>query len=477
MTISFVSCGGFGLRSRRRGGLRTVQRPWTTMTAVPREGEKLGASSVAEVDREDDVIVIGSGMGGLVTATQLAAKGLKVRVLEKYLIPGGSAGYFERKGYTFDVGASMIFGLGDKGYTNLLTRAVAAVGKKVDSIPDPTTVTYYLPDGLTVSVDRDYRKFLEELARKFPDSADGLQKFYDTCWDVFKCLNEMELLSLEEPRYLLRVFAQKPLNCLKLLRYMFFNASDVVRKYVKDPIALKFVDVECFLISVAGADRTPLINTGMVFADRHYGGANYPVGGVGKISAALVDGLTEKDGVIEYGARVKEILIEDGVAVGVKLADGRELRAKSVISNATRWDTFNSLVSTDNVPPIEKKFLDKYKKTASFISLHVGVRKDAMPADLECHMIILEDFAKMEMAVNGEGTLFVSVPTVLDSSLAPEGFHIFHVFTASDIDEWRNLSPNDYDAKKQAIANSVLERIERAVAPGLRDAVSCTFVA
>ena len=74
--------------------------------------------------RNFDAIVIGSGIGGLVTASQLTAKGAKVLVLEKYIIPGGSGGSFKRRGYTFDVGASMIFGFGDKGYTNLLTRAL-----------------------------------------------------------------------------------------------------------------------------------------------------------------------------------------------------------------------------------------------------------------------------------------------------------------------------------------------------------------
>ena len=81
-----------------------------------------------EFNKENfDVIIIGSGIGGLVTASQLAAKGARVLVLEKYIIPGGSGGSFKRKGYTFDVGASMIFGFGDKGYTNLLTRALSAV--------------------------------------------------------------------------------------------------------------------------------------------------------------------------------------------------------------------------------------------------------------------------------------------------------------------------------------------------------------
>ena len=61
-----------------------------------------------------DAIIIGSGIGGLVTASQLASKGAKVLVLEKYIIPGGSGGSFKRNGYTFDVGASMIFGFGEK---------------------------------------------------------------------------------------------------------------------------------------------------------------------------------------------------------------------------------------------------------------------------------------------------------------------------------------------------------------------------
>ena len=61
-----------------------------------------------------DAIVIGSGIGGLVAATQLAVKGARVLVLEKYVIPGGSSGFYQRDGYTFDVGSSVMFGFSDK---------------------------------------------------------------------------------------------------------------------------------------------------------------------------------------------------------------------------------------------------------------------------------------------------------------------------------------------------------------------------
>lgn len=84
-------------------------------------------------------------MGGLTTAAKLVEKGAKVVVLEKYLLPGGSAAHYKREGYTFDVGSSMMFGFGDEGTTNLITKALEAVGKKMQTLPDPTQVHYHLP--------------------------------------------------------------------------------------------------------------------------------------------------------------------------------------------------------------------------------------------------------------------------------------------------------------------------------------------
>ncbi len=231
-----------------------------------------------QIPPEFDVIVIGSGIGGLVTATQLAAKGAKVLVLERYLIPGGSAGYFEREGYRFDVGASMIFGFGKQGTTNLLTRALEGVNMSLETIPDPVQINYHLAEDLELKVHQDYEKFLQELIAHFPHERQGIRRFYDECWQVFNCLNAMELLSLEEPRYLMRVFFQHPFACLGLVKYLPQNAGDIARKYITDPKLLQFIDLECYCWSVVRADRTPMINAGMVFSDRHYGGINYPKG-------------------------------------------------------------------------------------------------------------------------------------------------------------------------------------------------------
>ncbi|MDM9385517.1 carotene isomerase [Chlorogloeopsis sp. ULAP01] len=410
-----------------------------------------------------DAIIIGSGIGGLVTATQLAAKGAKVLVLESYLIPGGSAGYFERQGYRFDVGASMIFGFGQRGTTNLLTRALNAVNVSLEVIPDPVQIHYHLPNCLNLKVERIYEKFLQNLIAYFPHEAKGIRQFYSECWKVFNCLNSMDLLSLEEPRYLMRMFFRHPLACLRLLQYFPQNAGDVARRYIKDPLLLQFIDMECYCWSVVPADMTPMINAGMVFSDRHYGGVNYPKGGVGKIAQKLVEGLINAGGEIKYQARVTQILLNNGRAIGVKLANGQTYYAKRIVSNATRWDTFQKLLPLSKMPLNEKKWQKNYQKSPSFLSLHMGVKASILPAKTECHHILLEDWQKMEAP---EGTIFVSIPTLLDRDLAPAGYHIIHAFTPHWIDDWQGLCVKNYEAKKEAAAERMIGRLEK-IFPGL----------
>ncbi len=419
--------------------------------------------SRAIATNEYDVIIIGSGMGGLVTATQLAAKGAKVLVLEKYLIPGGSAGYFEREGYRFDVGASMIFGFGTEGTTNLLTRALDAVNMTLETIPDPVQIHYHLPNNLELKVHKNYDKFIDELTAKFPHEKVGIRRFYDECWKVFNCLNAMELLSLEEPKYLMRVFFQHPFACLGLVKYLPQNAGDIARRYIRDPELLKFIDMECYCWSVVPADKTPMINAGMVFSDRHYGGINYPKGGVGTIAEKLVEGLEKLGGTIEYKARVTNILMKKGRAVGVRLANGKEYRAKRIVSNATRWDTFEKLLPKDEMPKKEEKWQQRYQQSPSFLSLHLGVKSGVLPLETECHHIVLEQWEAME---DEQGTIFVSIPTLLDSSLAPPDHHIIHTFTPSYIKEWEGLSSQEYQHKKEAAASHLMERLEK-IFPGL----------
>ncbi|KAG0598860.1 hypothetical protein M758_12G106400 [Ceratodon purpureus] len=455
----------------RAGGSKNVKGKGVR-AAVAAETAPISAPGDAVKDgtKEYDAIVIGSGIGGLVAATQLAIRGAKVILLEKYVIPGGSSGYFEREGYTFDVGSSVMFGFSEKGTINLVTRSLAAVGRTLELIEDPVTVHYHLPNGLSVPVHREYEEFLGELIRRFPHEEVGIRTFYDEAWRVYNALNALELKSLEEPLYLFGQFFKNPIACLTLAYYLPQNAGDIARKYIKDSDLLSFIDTECFLVSTVDACRTPMINASMVMCDRHYGGINYPRGGVGRIAQELAGGLVEYGGEIQYKANVTQILTKDGKAVGVQLSNGKSLYAKTVISNATRWDTFEKLLKAEDMPQEEKNFQKLYRKSPSFLSIHMGVKAEVLPPGTECHHLVLEDeWSRLEDPYQ---TIFMSIPTVLDSSLAPPGRHILHIFTTAWIDDWQGLSPADYEAKKEAVADKIVSRLEATLFPGLEEATT-----
>ena len=128
----------------------------------------------------------------------------------------------------------------------------------------------------------------------------------------------------------------------------------------------------------------------------------------------------------------------------------------------------SSPLGEDRLPEGEKLFRKRYKKAPSFFSMHLGVKAEVLPEGTDCHHIILEEWGKLEEA---RGTLFVSMPSLLDPSLAPEGRHIVHAFTPDWIDAWQDLGPEEYERKKEEVAEALCQRIE-AVIPGLRGAIT-----
>ncbi|TCD47362.1 FAD-dependent oxidoreductase [Chlorobium sp. N1] len=421
-----------------------------------------------DCDAAFDVLVIGAGIGGLTAAALLQERGFRVLCLEQSRHPGGSCSSFRREGYTFDAGASVFYGFAENGRSgtlNLHTRVFRRLGVEVPSVPDLVQIHYHLPGGLDIRAHFHRDRFLGELTEAFPHEAEGIGRFYRELESVYDILSALPAGSLEDPRHLLSVGASHPLKtgalALKTLRSM----GRAARRHVSDPELLRFFDIEAYAWALQDATATPLVNAGICLADRHHGGINYPLGGSGSIPEALVEGFGKFGGRIRYGARVERILTEGGRAVGVRLADGSELCARAVISNATIWDTFNSLLDDSRLRVEESRFIE----APSWFQLYLGVEGRCVPEGTEVHHVQVDGWEGYQRP---GGTLYCSVPSLLDPSLAPEGHHVVHAFVTDRAERWKGLERGSegYRRRKQEMASELVARLERLM-PGIGGAV------
>jgi prolycopene isomerase len=421
-----------------------------------------------------DVIVIGSGIGGLTAAALLQERGISTLVFEKNRYAGGSCSSFQREGYRFDAGASVFYGFGDNrvsGTLNLHSRIFRKLGVDVQTIPDPVQIHYHLPDGFEVPTYYDRHAFLDVLAARFPHEAEGIHNFYRELDDVYQILSSMPAGSLEDVMHLLTVGAANPLKTVALALKSFRSMGKTARRYIHDEELLHFIDIEAYSWAVQDALSTPLVNAGICLADRHFGGINYPVGGSGAIPEALCTGIRKFGGRICFKSEVAEILVDNGTATGVRLVDGSEHYAKAVISNATVWDTFNRLVNDKRYRVEEKKFL----RASSWFQLFLGVDAAVIPEGFNVHHILVDDWKKYNQL---GGTIYFSAPTILDPSLAPPGKHIVHAFVTGEVEDWQHLERGSsaYLEAKEVFATNVIARTEK-ILPGLSKAIQLKVLA
>jgi len=225
---------------------------------------------------------------------------------------------------------------------------------------------------------------------------------------------------------------------------------------MNDPFIRKWFDYLAFALSGEDAAHTQAAPIAYMMSDLHRPGAvlDYPKGGVDSLIQALVKGLENHGGELSLKSRVERVLLEEkgGSAhcSGVVLDDGRVIRAKhGVVTNAPLWNTARILEDSVDETAVSKgsevvkavkeirKQADDMDMTGSFMHLHLGIPNDGLPDDLECHHSVLN----MDIDITAEQNMvIISIPTVFDKSLAPDGYHIVHAYTAA-CDSFDNFEP------------------------------------
>ncbi|WYL97388.1 MAG: NAD(P)/FAD-dependent oxidoreductase [Gloeotrichia echinulata IR180] len=415
-----------------------------------------------------DVIVIGSGIGGLCAAGLLARYGKRVIVCESHTIAGGAAHGFRQRGFEFDSGPSFYCGLTDAESFNPVKQVLDVLGESIQVIPYDPLGHYHFPEG-TVAIYSDAERYHYEVHKITPQGAKELQLFEKRLLGLYEAMKGIPTIALRADWQVILVLLRRYLpSLLKMLPYLPMvqgSVGNVMDTTVNDPWVRRLIDLECFLLSGLKAHETIAPEVAFILGERTRAGVEYPVGGSGTIVKALVRGLKRWGGELRLGCHIEQILVESGKVLGVRSRQGEILKAPIVISNATIWDTYNHLLRPEDLPAADRQVALDTPAVESFMHLHLGIRAAGLE-NLTGHHVVVHD-SLLDITTPGN-TCMISIPSVWDETLAPDGHHVVHAYTLEPYTGWER---NDlYEQKKQQKAQSLYRALGQII-PDIRERV------
>ena len=434
-------------------------------------------------------MVIGAGIGGLSLAIRLASMGFDTSVLEKLDGPGGRAYVRTRKGFTFDMGPTVLtvphffeelFALergradldgpdfpahvlgGDRSYG-------PATRRYVDLVPIEPFYRIYFADGRFFDYDGDPERTRAQIRAIAPEDLEGYERFHDAARAIF----ERGFLALgythfDSPGAMLRVLPD--LVRLDALRPLF----SFVKRYFRSDAMRAVFSFEPLLVG-GNPLAVPAIYTMIHFVEKTWG-VHYARGGTGALVRAMVKKLEELGGRVRYESEVRSIDVTRRVARGVTLASGETVEADLVASNADYVHTYGTLVDRSARRMHGNARLAVSRASMSVLVVYFGFRADGYPPlDLRHHNIVLgpryEELLRDifdRRILPKDFSQYLHVPTLTDPSLAPAGHHAAYTLVpvpnlAGDID-WEREGPS--------MMERALDDIERrGLIPKLRERI------
>lgn len=321
---------------------------------------------------EWDTIVIGSGMGGMACGAALAKFGKRVLILEQHYVPGGFTHTFSRKGFKWDVGVHCVGEMGPRDVPGRLLSWLSDGAIRWEPM-GKTYETFYFPDGFKIEFPDTWREFKTRLLETFPQDKDAIDLYFDLIWKV---------TNSAKPFFAMRAMPE----WVDKIGSKFFRGVQWWSKTTSEVLSQLTTNER--LKSVLAAQwgyygSTPSQSSFAIHAMtvRHFwNGGYFPVDGAQTIADNLLKVVQEAGGETLVRASVEQILVEDGRAVGVRMQNGEEFRAKNIVSAAGALATVDRLLPEDLRSSAWASDIRELRQSPPHICLYLGFEGDVIAA-------------------------------------------------------------------------------------------------
>jgi phytoene dehydrogenase-like protein len=421
---------------------------------------------VAELDC--DAVVIGSGMGGTTAAVALAQSGLKVQVLEQHYVPGGFCHSFHLGGFRFSPGVHYCGQLEPGGDFRRTLEGLGVAQHLTFLHLNPDGYDHVRAPGLSFDFCDGADALTARLCERFPADATGIRDYVALVRKI-----RDELRSLSDAHGLVDTL-KLPFRTRHIGRYGLYSLERILKDRIADPVARGVLSVQCGDHGLPPS-KVPFVLHASVVG--HYlDGSCYPKGGGSALNKAFLKELNRAGGALHLETRVERILLENGRAIGVRLADGRTLRAKHVISNADPLVTYRTLVGEEHLPRGLRHKLAATRMSISAFSLFMAVELDLRALGLDSGNYWLSSSLDAEAVYSAMARpdvvdspscpgLFLTITTLKDPSIFDGRRHTLEAFTFVPYSAFEALRdrPPVYEALKRRITDRMLDRIETLI--------------
>jgi phytoene desaturase len=412
--------------------------------------------------------VIGAGFGGLALAIRLQSAGIQTTVIEARDRPGGRAYVWQRDGFTFDAGPTVITD------PDCLQELWALSGQSIDRDVTlmPVSPFYRLnwPDGTNFDYSNDEAALRAEILRMCPDDLGGYQRFLDYSAGVYHEGYE----KLGSHAFL--DFASMIKAAPALAKYQAWRSVySIVSSYVKDERLRQALSFHTML--VGGNPMTTSAIYALIHKLEKMGGVWFAKGGTSKLIDGMVALFERLGGTMRVGDPVVEIETLGDRASGVRTESGWSGKFDAVASNADIMHSYRDLLKGSGRGRRVAKSLERKRFSPSLFLVHFGI-KGAWPG-IPHHMIIfgprydglLKDIYNTGV-LPSDFSLYLHHPSVTDPGMAPEGCSTFYAL--APVPHLGKL-PIDWETEKEAYADRILAEIERRLIPGLKQRMVTRF--